>query len=161
MPKGMTPKERMGRSTMSLARNLKPSGRLNVDDIEKAGKLRKTTPFSEQKNMKKFSKYMKQEPKKLNKPISSETMKKMAGMLGSSAMGMSGLMKKAKEIKPTGRISKDDLERAKNMLKISFPKKLEVKGPTPSQRRTSAKRKPPSAFPSPFRTNRPKGTRAK
>jgi len=84
MPKGMTPKERMGRSTMSLARNLKPSGRLNVDDIKKAGKLRKTTPLSEQKNMKKFSKYMKQEPKKLNKPISSETMKKMAGMLGSS-----------------------------------------------------------------------------
>jgi len=61
MPKGMTPKKRMGRSTMSLARNLKPSGRLNKDDIEKAEKLRKTTPLSEQKNMKKFSKYMKQE----------------------------------------------------------------------------------------------------
>ena len=41
MPRGVTPKERMTRSILTLAKNLKPSGRLNVDDITKAGELRK------------------------------------------------------------------------------------------------------------------------
>jgi hypothetical protein len=41
MPRGVTPKERMKRSTVTLAKNLKPSGRLNTDDIKHAGEMRK------------------------------------------------------------------------------------------------------------------------
>ena len=146
MPQGMKPKNRMKRTTVSLARSLKPTGRLNVDDIARASDLRSKKSLSQIKDMKKLG--------------------KAAGLAKNIAMGMSAsklseLMKKAKEIKPTGRISKDDLERVKNMLKKSGPKKLEVKGPTPSQRRTPARRKPASAFPPAFRANRPKSTRAK
>ena len=50
MPRGVTPKERMKRSIMTLAKNLKPSGRLNVDDITKAGELRKGMSRSEFKD---------------------------------------------------------------------------------------------------------------
>ena len=101
----MTPKKRMLKTTASLARNLKPSGRLNVDDIEKAGKLRKTKPLSEQKNMKKFSKYMKQEM----------GTKGAMGLMsqGMSALAAKNLMKKARELKPSGRINMDDIKKIK------------------------------------------------
>tara|TARA_E500000318_G_scaffold109966_1_gene124224 strand:- start:972 stop:1421 length:450 start_codon:yes stop_codon:yes gene_type:complete len=149
MPKGMTPKNRMKKTTVSLARSLKPTGRLNKDDITRASNLRSKKSLSQMKDMKKLG--------KLAKNIATPT----ASAMGMTANKLSEVMKKAKEIKPTGRISKDDLERAKKMLKISFPKKLEAKGMTPSQRRTSAKRKPASAFPPAFRERRKKGTRAK
>jgi len=98
MPKGMTPKKRMGRSVMGLARAVKPSGRLNIDDIVNARSNRSKMPLSEIKKRKLMAKIRKQEPKKLNKPISSETMKKMAGMLGLSVGDiMSGKISDAKE----------------------------------------------------------------
>jgi len=50
MPRGVTPKERMKRTEITLAKNLKPSGRLNVDDITRAGKMRKTMSRSEFKD---------------------------------------------------------------------------------------------------------------
>jgi len=40
MPKGMTPKNRMKKTTISLARSLKPSGILNADDIKRAREAR-------------------------------------------------------------------------------------------------------------------------
>ena len=59
MPKGMTPKERMSRSIYNLAKARKPSGRLNADDIKRAGKARKTMSFSEIKDAKKLGKVAK------------------------------------------------------------------------------------------------------
>jgi len=59
MPKGVTPKERMKRSVITLAKNLKPSGRLNTDDIERAGEMRKNmsrTEFKDRATLKKFNK---------------------------------------------------------------------------------------------------------
>ena len=52
----MTPKERMKKTTISLARSLKPSGRLNRDDIKRAGKARKEMSLSEIKDVKKLGK---------------------------------------------------------------------------------------------------------
>ena len=56
MPKGMTPKKRKLKTTVSLARSLKPSGRLNVDDVEKAKDLRKKMSLSGIKDAKKLGK---------------------------------------------------------------------------------------------------------
>ena len=56
MPKGMTPKKRMMKTTVGLARSLKPSGRLNIDDIKRAGDSRKKISLSEIKNRKKLGK---------------------------------------------------------------------------------------------------------
>lgn len=114
----MTPKKRMGKSTMSLARNLKSSGRLNVDDIEKAGKLRKTKPLSEQKNMKKFSKYMKQEmgTKKLAKDATMAAAK--MGIAG-SMKGIKELMKKVSNAKKRTDLTKAPARRAKPASVIS------------------------------------------
>ena len=52
----MTPKKRMTKTTMSLARSLKPSGRLNADDMKRAGKARKEMSLSEIKDAKKLGK---------------------------------------------------------------------------------------------------------
>lgn len=52
----MTPKKRKLKTTVSLARSLKPSGRLNVDDVKKAKDLRKTMSLSQIKDAKKLGK---------------------------------------------------------------------------------------------------------
>ena len=50
MPRGVTPKERMKRSVVTLAKNLKPTGRLNQDDITVAGNMRKDISRTDFKN---------------------------------------------------------------------------------------------------------------
>jgi len=54
MPKGMTPRKRMTRTVGSLAKSLKPSGRLNRDDIKKTKELRKKMSLSEIKDAKRL-----------------------------------------------------------------------------------------------------------
>ena len=56
MPKGMTPKKRMMKTTVGLARALKSSGKLNKDDIKRAGDSRKKMSLSEIRNRKKLGK---------------------------------------------------------------------------------------------------------
>lgn len=52
----MTPKKRMLKTTVGLARALKPTGRLNVDDIKRAGDARKKMSLSKIKDIKKLGK---------------------------------------------------------------------------------------------------------
>ena len=115
MPQGMKPKERMKKTTISLARSLKPSGRLNADDIKRAGKARKKGSFSDIKDLKKLGKA-----------------EKMASKVA-SGMGVAGMAKKlfneARMRKPSGRINMDDLFNA-DKYKMKKPKRAPMqKGP--------------------------------
>jgi len=56
MPKGMTPKNRMKKTTISLARSLKPSGILNADDIKRAREARPISFFLKKNSDKKMIK---------------------------------------------------------------------------------------------------------
>lgn len=95
----MTPKKRMMKTTVSLARSLKPTGRLNADDIKKAGDARKKMSFSQIKDA-----------KKLGKGVASIGSMMSKGM---SATAAKNLMKKARELKPSGRITIDDIKKIK------------------------------------------------
>ena len=85
----MTPKERMTKTTMSLARAVKPSGRLNKDDMINARANRSKMSLSQIKDAKKLGK-----------------IKKMA-----SKMGVAGSMKGIKELmeKVSNAKKRDDL----------------------------------------------------
>jgi len=82
MPRGITPKERMKRSEITLAKNLKPSGRLNVDDLKKASEIRKTMSRSEFKDraiLKKMDtkEYLKTSPRSISERYKTMPMKPM------------------------------------------------------------------------------------
>ena len=129
----MTPKKRMTKTTMGLARAVKPSGRLNRDDMVNARANRSKMPLSEIKKRKLMAKIRKQEPKKFNKPISSKTMKELAGMLG---LSVGDIMSK----------------------KVSDVKTRQEKTKRPGSRpNTNSKTKTPSSRPS---DRRPMGTKA-
>jgi hypothetical protein len=110
-------KERM-KKTISLARSLKPSGRLNADDIKRAGKERKTMSFSEIKDAKKLGK------------VAKMASKVASGMgMGMGSEKLKNLLKEAKMRKPSGRINMDDLFNA-DKYKIKKPKRAPMqKGP--------------------------------
>lgn len=95
----MTPKKRMLKSTVGLARALKPTGRLNRDDVVNARSKRSKMSLSEIKDA-----------KKLGKSVASIGSMMSKGM---SALAAKNLMKKARELKPLGRINMDDIKRIK------------------------------------------------
>ena len=80
----MTPKEKMNRSIYNLAKSLKPTGRLNADDMKRASDARKKMSFSEIKDAKKLGKAA-----------------KMASKVASGMrMGVVGGLKKAMKTSP-------------------------------------------------------------
>jgi len=134
MPKGMTPKKRMIKSTVGLAKALKPTGRLNVDDMQKARVARKKMSLSQIKDAKKLGK-------------AAKTASKVASGMG--AMGINpekvkNLLKEAKMRKPSGRINMDDLFNA-DKYKMKKPKRGPLqKGPRPMRPIRGPKRQAPS-----------------
>ena len=134
MPKGMTPKKRKLKTTVSLARSLKPSGRLNVDDIKRAGRTRKEMSLSQIKDTKKLGRAAK---------MASKVASGM-GAMGMNPEKVKNLLKEAKMRKPSGRINMDDLFNA-DKYKMKKPKRAPMqKGPRPMRPIRGPKRQAPS-----------------
>ena len=130
----MTPKKRMLKSTVGLAKALKPTGRLNVDDMKRASDARKKMSLSQIKGTKKLGKAtksindifnkMKQEPGMVGMPKSPEGLKaamKTAGTMGLAGdmKGIKELMKKVSDAKKRSRLIKAPARRAKPASVIS------------------------------------------
>ena len=134
MPKGMTPKKRKLKTTVSLARSLKPSGRLNVDDIKRAGRTRKEMSLSQIKDAKKLGRAAK---------MASKVASGM-GAMGMNPEKVKNLLKEAKMRKPSGRINMDDLFNV-DKYKMKKPKRGPLqKGPRPMRPIRGPKRQAPS-----------------
>ena len=131
----MTPKKRMTKTTMSLARAVKPSGRLNIDDMDNARANRSKMSLSEIKKRKTLGKKVKNAIERIDKIKDPEKLGKAAKMASkvASGMGVAGMAKKllneAKMRKPSGRINMDDLFNA-DKYKMKKPKRAPMeKGP--------------------------------
>lgn len=107
----MTPKKKMLKTTVGLARALKPTGRLNVDDIKRAGDARKKISLSQIKDAKKLGRAA-----QLAKSAT-----KAAGMMGvaGSMKGIKELMKKVGNAKKRTDLTKAPSRRAKPASVIS------------------------------------------
>ena len=105
------------RIIFELARKRKPSGRLNVDDITRATNT-STQRRSELSGMSKDQMLAKQrKPKGITRAINTSTQRRseLSGM--SKDQMLEKAYNLAKKIKPTGRLSLDDLKRAMKNLK--------------------------------------------